>query len=179
MRDTIGELRLQTYAAVSFWYDILCVLTHITRKLGVVYERSVYQTTALLSEMSIIWVKTAHKLRFAGCGSKPASQSLSDTPFARTYTHNLKTIVAYMDVLHIERPLYYRGYFLYGLELRKRSDWKATAPDTHGGRSLIFCCCCCDCCLTVVLPCLTVVLPCLTIAWLPDCINHYAWLLPL
>ena len=36
-----------------------------------------------------------------------------------------------MDVLHIKRLLYYQRHFLSGLELHERSDWRATATDTH------------------------------------------------
>ena len=36
-----------------------------------------------------------------------------------------------MDVLHIEQPLCYQRHCLCSLELHERSDWRATAPDTH------------------------------------------------
>ena len=35
-----------------------------------------------------------------------------------------------MDVLHIERLLYYRKYSLCGLELHERSDWRVTSKTT-------------------------------------------------
>ena len=60
MRATISDSRLHIRNAVFFQYAILCVLTHITPKLqsymDVVYT---YQTTALLSELSIFWVRAA------------------------------------------------------------------------------------------------------------------------
>ena len=36
-----------------------------------------------------------------------------------------------MEVLHIERLLYYRRHSLYSLELHGVFDWRATAPDMH------------------------------------------------
>ena len=36
-----------------------------------------------------------------------------------------------MNVLHIERLLYYQKHSLFGLELFERSHWRGTAPDKH------------------------------------------------
>ena len=36
-----------------------------------------------------------------------------------------------MDVVHIERLLYYRRHSLSGLELHEKFDWRATALGTH------------------------------------------------
>ena len=36
---------------------------------------------------------------------------------------------SYVDVLHIERLLYYQRHSLSGLDQHERSDWRATAPD--------------------------------------------------
>ena len=55
MRDTIGKLWVQTRSAPTFWYNILCVLILVTRKLPVVCWHSTCQMTALLSELSIFW----------------------------------------------------------------------------------------------------------------------------
>ena len=47
--------------------------------------------TALLSEISIFWVRAVYEIRLASYGSKHALQPRSDTPFVHTYAHNLKT----------------------------------------------------------------------------------------
>ena len=76
-------------------YNILYVLTlihvHVTVKVQVVYGHSTYQTTVLLSEMSIFWVRAVCEIRLVRYGSKHALQSLSDMLFACTFMHNLKT----------------------------------------------------------------------------------------
>ena len=84
--DTIGELWLQTRITIAFWCDILCALTLITAKLQVVYGRSTYRTTPLLSEMSILCVRAGCEMRLASYVSKHASQYLSDKPLVRTST---------------------------------------------------------------------------------------------
>ena len=43
-------------------------------------------------------------------------------------TWNLRS---YVDIQHIEWLLYYQRHSLCGLEFHERSDWRATAPDTH------------------------------------------------
>ena len=58
---------------------------------------STYWMTALLSEMSIFWVRVACEIQLANYmyGSNHTSQFLSDRPFACTYMHNLKLQVIY------------------------------------------------------------------------------------
>ena len=88
--------------------------------------------TALLSKMSIFCVRAGRKIGLAGYGSMHTSQCLSDKQFCCTYTHNLKTInKSYVNILHIEQPLYYRRHSLCTLELHERPKWRAMAPDTH------------------------------------------------
>ena len=77
MWTKIGELWLQTHITVSFRYTILCVLKCITQKLQVVSGRSTYWTTALLSEIPILWVRAECEIQRMGYGSKDTSQSLS------------------------------------------------------------------------------------------------------
>ena len=47
--------------------------------------------TALLSEMSIFYVRAGCEIQLASYGSKHALQTLSGNPFVCTYKHNLKT----------------------------------------------------------------------------------------
>ena len=84
MRDTIGKLSIQTRIATTFWYDILCIYTFGSPKLQVVYERSTYQTTVLLSEMAIFYIRAGCKIQMVGYGSEYASQCLSNKSFVRT-----------------------------------------------------------------------------------------------
>ena len=58
-------LWVQTRNVTTFRYNILCILTLVTRKLQVVCWRSTYPMTALLSEMSIFSVRAGCKLRMA------------------------------------------------------------------------------------------------------------------
>ena len=53
----MGELCIQTHIAATFQYDILFVLTLVTRKLQGVYGHSTYEMTALQSGMSILCVR--------------------------------------------------------------------------------------------------------------------------
>ena len=55
------------------------------------YWRSTYQTTALLSELSILWVRAAYNLWLLSYGSKHTLQSLSNMSFVHIFMHNLKT----------------------------------------------------------------------------------------
>ena len=61
----------------------------ITQKLQVIYGRSTYQTSALLSKMSIFCVRAGCKKGLVSYGSKHALQSLSDKPFVHTYITHL------------------------------------------------------------------------------------------
>ena len=63
-----------------FLIQHFCVLPLVTRKLLDVYRRCTYQTTALLSEMSIFCVSAGCEIWMANCASKHESQSLSDKP---------------------------------------------------------------------------------------------------
>ena len=115
MRDTINELWLPTHIAVSFQYDILCLFTlHSWLQLGCMWTFYKYQTTALLLEMSIFWVRVACQIPLASYVSKHTPQSLSDKPFMLSYVAAYRTAA----LLHS----------LCGLQLHERSDWRATAP---------------------------------------------------
>ena len=102
-----------------FRYDILCVLTLVTRKLQVVCRRSRYRMTVLLSKMSIFCLSTRCEIRMARYASKHSLQSLSDKPFLLVHAVYLDTQLEnfrpYVDVQHIERLLYYRRHSLCGL----------------------------------------------------------------
>ena len=77
MRDTIDELWFQARIATFFRYDI-CAYLHalITPKLQVVYGRSTYRTTTLLSMTSIFGVKAVCKMRLPSYDSKHTSHCL-------------------------------------------------------------------------------------------------------
>ena len=94
MRDTIGELWIQTQIATTFRYDILYVFKVVTAKLQVVSRRSTYRMTALLSKMYILCVRAECEIRMVSYASKHALQSLSDKPYSvfRHKTQKLKVI---------------------------------------------------------------------------------------
>ena len=79
--NAIGELWIQTSIETTSRYIVLSVLTLVTRKVQVVYGRSIYRMTALLSEMSIFCVRAGFEIQMANYASKHASQSLSDKLF--------------------------------------------------------------------------------------------------
>ena len=58
---------------VTFQYTFLCVLTCVTCKLHVVYERFGYQVTPSLLVMFIFRVRASYMLQLSGYGSKHAS----------------------------------------------------------------------------------------------------------
>ena len=89
MQDMIGELWLQVHIVVSFQYNILCVLTHLIRKRDV-YGHSTDQMIALLSEISIFWVRTVCEMQLVSYGSNHTLQSLFHMPLMCTSIHNLK-----------------------------------------------------------------------------------------
>ena len=91
MRDTITELWVQIRITTSFQYYILCVLIHSTQKLQVVYRRSTYWMTTLLSEIFIFCVGAGCKIWLVSYGSKQTLQSICNKPFVHTYMCNLKT----------------------------------------------------------------------------------------
>ena len=82
------RVMIQACIAITFWYDILCILSLVTWKLQVRYGHSTYWMTALLS---IICVRAVCETWMMSYGSRHASQSLSDKPFVRTCKHHLKT----------------------------------------------------------------------------------------
>ena len=97
IRDTIGELWIQIPIAANFGYDILGVLTLITRELQVVCGRFTHRTTVILLEMYIFCVRAGFEIQIASYASKHASQSLSDRPFyaysvLRCITQKLKVV---------------------------------------------------------------------------------------
>ena len=64
-----------------WWYDILGVLTLVTRELLVICRRFTPRTTALLSKMYFVSVKVGFEIQITSYLSNHASQSLSDRPF--------------------------------------------------------------------------------------------------
>ena len=79
------ELRLMSYSPkhimVVFLYTILCITTCTTRKLMVVQGHFTYQTIAVQSEISILFVRAVCKIWSASYKYKHASQPLPDTAF--------------------------------------------------------------------------------------------------
>ena len=98
---------------VFFRYTILCVLTLVTRKLQVIYGHSVYQTIALLLEMSIFCVRAVCAIPVVSYGSKHALQSLSNKPFVRTYMYNLNTSGHRTIAIVSDKALWYIGISKY------------------------------------------------------------------
>ena len=92
MLDIIIELWTQAHIATSIQWNIICILTLITRKLQVVCGRSSYRTTPLLLEMYIFCVRAGCEIQLASYCSKYALQSLCNKPFVHTYIHNVKSI---------------------------------------------------------------------------------------
>ena len=68
------------------------VLILKTQKLQDIYGHSTYRTTTPLSEMSIFCVRVGCQIQSKSSCSKLASECISNEPFVRTYTYNLKTI---------------------------------------------------------------------------------------
>ena len=91
MQDIIGKLWIQTCITTSFWYDILCVLTLVTRKLLVICRCCTHQTTALLLEMPIFRVRAGCEIRLVSNGFKYSLEFLSNKPFVNTYMYNFET----------------------------------------------------------------------------------------
>ena len=86
--------------------------------------------------MSLFWVRAACEIRLTYYCSKYSPQFLSDT-----FVPILSRITWTLQVHVIERVL--SKTFLCGLELHERSNWRATAPDTHHDCSLIQHCLAC------------------------------------
>ena len=127
----VGDLWVQTHIATTFQYDILCELIPITRKLQVVYGRSIYGMTTLLSVMSIFCVRAGCKIQMVSYGFKHTSQSFFD----KLFVHILTRITWKLGVINghqtYQMTAILSKIFLCGLELHERSNWRATALDTH------------------------------------------------
>ena len=77
----IYESSPQRCIALAFLYAILCVSIGTTRKLKDACGRFSYQTIALLSTISILWVRAVCDIRSVSHESKHAFQPLSYTRF--------------------------------------------------------------------------------------------------
>ena len=113
-------------------YNILCALTHVTRKLKVVclgstypvtsvllemygvYKRSAHQMNALLSEVILILVRAECELRSTSYDPKHALRWLPVRHLVRNYTHNsiskggIRTFYLFNDCSTIG-DIYYLG----------------------------------------------------------------------
>ena len=76
---------------VAFLYAILCVITHTTQKLKIVYRCFTYQMIALLSEISILLVRAVWRLLLASYVPKMHRNHFPIRHYLRTYTCNSKT----------------------------------------------------------------------------------------
>ena len=104
--------------------------THNLKTTGCIRTFYIWNVCSTIED-AYFWVRVACKIQLVSYGSKHASESFSDTLFARTCTQ-LGTYLSYMDVLHIEWLLdYWRHFFVWFVELHKRSDGRAMTPDTH------------------------------------------------
>ena len=126
-------------AVQSLWDIKFCMHTNMhNSKLQVICRCSTYETTALLPELSTFCVRAAYKILLASFSSKHASQCLCDMPVVFTYTHNSKTFqFKHRCSTYQTIALLSKTFSLYVFELNERSEWRATAPDAHCGRSLI------------------------------------------
>ena len=79
MQAKIDELWQKTLIAVAFMEAILCVSTHATRKLEVVKGRFTYLTIAIISEISILLVRSVCEIRSSSYESKHGTQLFFDT----------------------------------------------------------------------------------------------------
>ena len=96
----------------------LCILTHITWKLQIIYGCSAYRTTALLSKTFLVWFGVAWEIWLESYDPRHAHRLFSDTNCvhilqACTYiaiwyatTHDNKTHVPYDCILHTKWWLY-------------------------------------------------------------------------
>ena len=81
MRDTINRYGSKHVSRSLFDATFFVhILIHSTRELQVIYCRSTYQMTVLLSEMSIFCVVAKFEVQLASYASKHASQDLSSKP---------------------------------------------------------------------------------------------------
>ena len=120
MRDTISELHIQTHNTTSFPYDILCVLTLVTRKLQVMYGQSTYWITALLLEMSIFGVKP-------GCQRRVAWGTLYPTGELWPHTHMIQHCVSILQA-HTYIAIWYVG--THDNKTHIPNDWLHTTHQT-------------------------------------------------
>ena len=112
MWDTIGELWIKTRIETTLRYVVLCLLTLVTRKLQVVYGRSIYRMTALLSQIPIFCVRAGFEIQMACYASKHVSQYkpfFYEYSVLRRITWNFRS---YVNAHHIEWLLYYRRHSL-------------------------------------------------------------------
>ena len=75
----------------SFLYAILGILTGKTRNVKVIYERSTYQMTALLSDMLFTWLELYARYDRQVMDPNTHCNLFLIQNFTSTYTHNLKT----------------------------------------------------------------------------------------
>ena len=90
--------------------------------------------TALLSEMSILCVRGGCKILMVTYAFKSATQSHSDKLFFACTVYldiKLENFNSHVDIQHIEQLLYHRRHSLCYSDLHQRSNWRATAQDTH------------------------------------------------
>ena len=114
---------------VFFVYAILCLLRCTTWKLKVIWGGSTYQMTALLSEISVLWVRAVSEIQLASYGSKHASQPLSDTTYILCVLKLLnQKLQSCMDVVHMEWLLYNQRCLFSSLELDVRYKWQVMVP---------------------------------------------------
>ena len=69
----------------------VCKHTHNSKTTHPLWPFYIYQMTEIISEMSIFLIRAACEIQWLSYGFKHTSQSLSPTPFVRTYMHNLRT----------------------------------------------------------------------------------------
>ena len=88
--------------------------------------------TAVLSGISILWVRAVCKIRMASYGSNTHRNHVLIQHFVCTYTHNYwNNYSLYTDILHIERVFYYQRWLFSVLELDVRYDCWVMAPNMH------------------------------------------------
>ena len=100
MRDTIGELCVQTRNATTYGNNILCILILVTRKLEVVCRRSTYPMTALQSEMSFSVSELDAKYQWRGTPPNTHRSLFPKSHFAYTVQLDiqLENFSSYVEV---------------------------------------------------------------------------------
>ena len=131
-RDMIGKLSIQTRIATSFRNDILCPLTILTCKLPFVYRRTLYVSNDYSTVRDVYFLcQSWSEQRLVGYGSKHSLHFFSDNASYTGITLKLQVIYTCMDILHIERLLYYQKHSVSGLEQHEKSDWRVMARETY------------------------------------------------